>query len=88
MRELTRAVKEPSMMHYNTMLRVMRYSVDTPERSWLLKPVRTWDEKSKFRFRISGRSDSNYAKCPATRRSISGHNVKLEGVVIIRKSGI
>ena len=87
-RELTRAVKGPSMMHYNAMLRLMRYSVDTPERGWLLKPTRTWDGKSKIEFVISGRSDSDYAKCPATRRSVSGHNVKLEGAVIICKSGM
>ena len=88
MRDLTRAVKGTSMMHYNAILRVMWYSIDTPERGWLLKPTRTWDGKSKFEFRISGRSHSDYAKCPATRRSVSGHNVKLEGAVIICKSGM
>ena len=75
-------------MHYNAMLRVIRYSVDTPERVWLLKPTRTWDGKSKFEFIISGRSDNDYAKFPGTRRSVSGHNVKLEGAVIICKSGM
>ena len=45
-----------------------------------------WEIKKKFV--ISGRSDSDYAKCPATRRSVSGHNVKLEGAVIICKSGM
>ena len=75
-------------MHYNVMLRVMRYLVDTPERGWLLKPTRTWDGKSKFKFRISGRSDSDYAQCPTTRKNVSGYNVKLEGAVIICKSGI
>ena len=87
-RELTRTVKGSNMMHYNAMLRVMRYSVDTPERGWSLNPTRTWDRKSKFEFRISGRSDSDYAKCPASRRSVSGHNIKLKGAVIICKSGI
>ena len=86
--KLTRAVKGPSMMYYNAMLRVMKYCVDTPKRGWLLKSKRTWDGKSKFMFQISGRSDSDYAKCPATRRSASGFNVKLEGAVIICKSGM
>ena len=67
------------MMYYNTLLRVMRYCVDTEEN------VR---RKSKSMFRISGRSDSNYAKCPATRRSASGYNIKLEGAVIIYKIGM
>ena len=88
MRDLTRAIKGPIMMHYNAMLRVIRYSVDTPERGWLLKPTRSWDGKSKFKFRISGKSDSDYAQCPPTRRNLSGYNVKLEGAVIICKSGM
>ena len=82
-RELTRAVTGPSMMHYNAMLRLMKYCVDTPKKGWMLKPKRTWDGKSKFMFQISGRSDSDYVKCPATKRSVSGFNVKLEGAVII-----
>ena len=74
------------MIHYTAIIRVVWYSVDTPERGWLLKPTRTWDGKSNFKFRISGRSNSDYAKFPATRRRVSGHNVKLEGAVIICKS--
>ena len=85
MRELTKAVKGPNMIHCNAMLRIMRYSVDTSGRGWLLKPTRTWDEKSKFKFRIRGISDSDYAESPTTRRSVSGHNVKLEGAVIVCK---
>ena len=87
-RELTRAVKGPSQNHYAAMERVMKYCVDTPRRGWLLKPNRKWDGKSNLKFRVSGRSDSDYAKCPATRRSVSGHNVRLEGVVVICKSGM
>ena len=87
-RESTRTVKGSIMMHYNAMLRMMRYGVDTIKSGLLLKPKRTWDGKSKFMFRIGGRLDSDHAKCPATRRSVSGFNVKLEGAVIICKSGM
>ena len=52
----------------------------------MLKPTRTWDEKFKFMFRISGRSDSDYTKGPSTRRNVSGYKVKLEEAVIICKS--
>ena len=87
-RELTRAVKDPSRIHYLAMLKCMKYCVRTKSRGWVLKPTRKWDGKKGFKFRISGRSDSDYAKCPATRRSVSGYNVKLEGAVVIVASGM
>ena len=55
---------------------------------WVLKPTRKWDGKKGFKFRISGRSDFDYVKCPATRRIVSGYNVKLEGAVVIVASGM
>ena len=61
----------------------MKYCIRTKSRGWVLKPTRKWDGKKGFKFRISGRSDSGYAKCPATRRSVSGYNVKLEGAIVI-----
>ena len=66
----------------------MKYCVDTPKRGWVFKPRRTWDGKSKLEFEVSDRSDSDYAKCPVTRKSVSDHNVKLEGAVVIVKSGM
>ena len=37
-------------------------------------------------FVINGEADSDYAKCPITRRSISGNVTRIEGVAIITKS--
>ena len=65
----------------------MKYCIRTKSRGWVLKPTSKWDEKKRFNNRISGRSDSYYEKCPATRRSVSGYNVKLEGAVVIVASG-
>lgn len=87
-RELTRAVKGSSRIHFVAMERVMKYCVDTPKRGWVFKPRRTWDGKSKLEFEVSDRSDSDYAKCPVTRKSVRDHNVKLEGAVVIVKSGM
>ena len=81
-------MKGPSQIHYAAMEWVIKYCVDTPRRGWLLKPNRKWGGKSNQKFRVSGRSDSDYAKYPATRRSVSGHNVRLEGAVVICKSGM
>ena len=75
------------MMHCNSMLRIIRYYADT------LKKVDVETEqkvgwKVKFIFQISGSTDNDCVKCPATRCSISDNNVKFEGVVIICKSDI
>ena len=82
-RELTKAVKGSSRNHYLAILKCMKFCIRTKNRGWAPKPTRKWDGKKGFKFRISDRSDSDYAKCPATRRSVSGYNVKLEGVVVI-----
>ena len=87
-RELTRAVQKPGQRHMESAKKVMRYCVETPKRGWYLKPKRTWDGDKEFQFRISGRSDSDFAKCPVTRKRVSGGNVKLEECPIIVKSGM
>ena len=63
----------------------MKYCVSTPNRGWKLKPNRTWDGKKGFLFRIRGKSDSDYATCPTTRKSVSGYGVFLEGAPITVK---
>ena len=68
------------------MLRVMKYCVDTPNRGLTLKPEGTWDGSKDYAFVISGRSDSDYAKCPTTRRSATGYRVFLNGTPVAFKS--
>ena len=87
-RELTRGVKGPSKAHVLSAGKCMKYCVDTPERGWFLKPNRKWDGSKEFQFVIKGRSDSDFAKCPTTRKSVSGWNVKLEDAPVIVKSGM
>jgi hypothetical protein len=53
----------------------------------LLKPNAKWDGRNKEHlFEITGVSDSDYAKDPVTRRSVSGWAVFLHGAPFIRKS--
>ena len=48
-----------------------------------MKPKRRWNGRKGFEFEIAGWSDSNYAACVETRKSVSGYCVELEGVKII-----
>ena len=69
--------------------KVMKYCVETKDIGWFLKPSRSWDGKDKsFKFVINGKSDSDYACCPTTRRSVSGTCVFLEGAPISVKSSM
>ena len=74
-------------MHIKAMHRQMAYVASTPDRGFVLNPKRQWDGKAdSIEFVISGEADSDYAKCPVTRRSVSGNVTSLEGVAIIIKS--
>jgi hypothetical protein len=68
------------------MLRVLKYSVATVEKGLVLEPNRKWDGSQNHEFVISGRLDSDYAKEPKDRRSVSRHVVYLEGAPAMFKS--
>ena len=85
-RELSRFGHAPTTAHYNAMLRCMKYCVDTKERGILLKPDAKWDGSKDFKFRIHGASDSDFAKCKKTRRSVSGYAAFLNNAPYVRKS--
>ena len=74
--------------HYQAMLRVMAYCVHTPERGLLLAPVDVWDGKKGYKFKVWGKSDSDYAKCPDTRRSVTGCCVFLNDSPMTFKSAM
>ena len=64
----------------------MSYIVQTPNRGLLLKPKGKWDGNPDYEFEILGRSDSNYAKDPENRRSVSGFYTFLNGAPVNAKS--
>ena len=85
-RDLSRHMKACTGIHVKAMHRVMKYCVSTPKRGWRLRPTRSWNGKKGFLFKIRGKSDSDYATCPDTRKSVSGYAVYLEDAPITLKS--
>ena len=68
------------------MHRMMRHCVDTKDEGLVLKPNCSWNGEKDFKFTVSGRSDSNYATCPDTRRSVTGTRVSLNGAPVSWRS--
>jgi hypothetical protein len=70
------------------MYRVMNYCLNTHERGKVFKPRRNCkhEDIEHFEFIIDGYSDSDYAKDPIKRRSVSGYCSFLEGCVVSTKS--
>ncbi|KAL7574402.1 hypothetical protein ACA910_008497 [Epithemia clementina (nom. ined.)] len=85
-RELSRYMKAAGHRHLKAMRRCMRYCTETAERGRVLRPNCSWDGNPDFHFTISGRSDSDFAKDPERRRSVSGCTVFMNGAVISASS--
>ena len=60
-RELSRHMAKPQEKHLKAMRTCMRYVLATRDRGLLIRPEGTWDGRKGFKFRINGRSDSDYA---------------------------
>ena len=59
--------------YVKAMHRIMEFVERTKDRGWKLKPNRRWNVIDKtFKFKIKGKSDSDFAKCVDTRRIVSG----------------
>ena len=87
-RELAKHMTCANEGHYQAMLRVMAYCVHTPERGLLLASVFVWDGKKGHKFKVWGKSDSDYAKCPETRHSVTGCCVFLNDSPVMFKSAM
>jgi hypothetical protein len=86
-RDLSRHSHAPTHGHWKQMGHCIRYVRFTPSRGLLLQPNDTWDGKDNGKkFVISGRSDSNYATDPETRKSVTGTRVFLCGSPVMYKS--
>ena len=73
--------------HTKAMERTMSYCLRTRERGLTLAPVGEWDGTDEnFEFIVSGRSDSDYATDPETRRSVTGSRVSLNSAPVIWRS--
>ena len=77
-------MQAPNQGHYNALLQVMAYYSGTANRGLILKPKGNWDgEDRDYKFEVQGRSDSNYAMDPDTRKSVTGCQVLLEGTPVM-----
>ncbi len=83
---LARHMMSVTQVHYDAMLRMMKYVDDTSDRWLVLNPTRKWDGNKEHEFIISGQSDSDYAKDTQTQKSIYGYRVLLEGAPVMFKS--
>ena len=73
----------PRMSYYKAMITLMRYIVATRNRGLTLAPHMVWNGNSKFKFKIHGRSDSDYAANTDDRRSISGGRVFVNQSLVV-----
>ena len=80
-REVSRHEQKSTVRHHRA------YMSHTANREWKLKPSRAWNGlRNGILFRLGGKSDSNYATCKDTRRSLSGYAMYLEEAPIVVKS--
>ena len=87
-RELSRFMGRAGLVQFKALYRVMKYCVGTPNRGLFIKPNAVWEGDPSFEFEIEGRSDSDYAKDPEKRRSVSGYSTFLCGAPVTMKSGM
>ena len=85
-RELSRFVSGPNEAHVKAMKRVMKYCVATPNRGLFMNPNTVWDGDPNFERTVNGQSDSDYAKNPDTKKSITGYGTFLNGAPVTQKS--
>jgi hypothetical protein len=85
-RELSRFGGRARQSHLAAMYRVMNYCKGTAERGLFLNPTARWDGDPNFLFEIEGISDSDWAKDPDSRRSVSGWSTFLHNAPISMKS--
>jgi hypothetical protein len=88
-RELSRLMTTgTTTLHVKAMKRVMEYCVATENRGIMLKPDQKWNGDPEFELIILGRSDSDFAKEPDTRKSVSGNSTFLCGAPVIQRSSM
>ncbi len=76
---LARHMTVVTQVHFDAMLRMIKYIGDMNDRGLVLNPMWKWNGSKDHEFIISGQIDSNYAKDMQTQKSISGYRVLSEG---------
>ena len=86
--DLTRHMSVATLCHVKAMKRAMKYLTMTSDQGLMLEPNAKWDRSKEFDFEIAGFLDSDFAKDPATHKSVSGWAVFLNGAPILMQSRI
>ena len=86
--DCARHMSTPNESHLKALRYLIKYVVGTADRGLVLFPDRMWDGSSEIKFRIHGRSDSDFAANKDDRRSISGGVVYREGCPITFRSSM
>jgi hypothetical protein len=85
-RELLQFMSEALGAHVQAMHWTMKYCIKTPYLGLLLKPTDTWNGDPNYEFTGLGMLDSDYAKDPDSRKSVSGYAKFLNGAPSSMKS--
>ena len=85
-RDLTWHMSKATLCHIKAMKRVMTYVTAMADFGLMLEPNAKCDGSKEFEFEVAGYSDSDFAKDPATRKSVSGWAVFLNGKPISMRS--
>ena len=82
MRDLAKKMGKGGDNYIKAMYRCMEHCMGTPTHGVTLQPQGKWDGTKDYKFVISGRYDSDYAKNPDTRKSVTGTGVSVKGAPI------
>ena len=78
-RNLAKMMGKDNCAAVNEMHRCTEYCVDTPTYGVTLWPQGNWDGTKDYKCVVSGRSDSDYAKDPDTRKFVIGTRASVNG---------
>ena len=65
---------------------VMQFCLCSKDKGLKLQPLGIWDGNKKYKFKIRGHSDSNYAKHMEDQKSVTGYSTYLNDAPIFNKS--
>ena len=85
-RDLSQFMSCACPSHVMAMECIMQYCICSKDKGLKLQPSGTWDGNRKHKFKIRGRSDSDYAKRVEDRKSITGYSTYLNDAPIFNKS--
>ena len=87
-RNLARNMQCPRPAHVKALNALIRYLILTPNCGLVIEPDSVWNGGNDFKFKIHGRSDSDYAANTDDRQSVSVGRVFLNGSPIVFRSAM